>query len=201
MSSIALAETRGAVLAEAPPAAPCPSPARHWRVLWTRSNCEQLVHDDLVARGYLPFLPKVRVWSRRRNRRQQIDIPLFPGYVFLDHLLDKAAYIDVLKARGMVRALGERWDRLAEVAEAEVEAIRRLVEARLPASPHPFLKQGQWARIVRGPLQGLEGIFLRAKPGKGLLVLSVELLQRSVSVEVDCTLVVPATAQPRPHRA
>jgi transcriptional antiterminator NusG len=168
-----------------------PRPSR-WRVLWTRSHCEQLVRDQLASRGYSVFVPTVEVWSRHRGLKHLVRVPLFPGYLFLNHALDKASYLDVLRARGLVRVLGERWDRLAVVPDREIEAIRRVVEARLPAQPHPYLGQGQRVRIVSGPLASVEGILLRFQSTKGLIVLSVELLKRSVAVEVDCTAVVPA---------
>lgn len=165
--------------------------ATPWHVLWTRSHCERLVQEQVEAKGYSSFLPTIEVWSRRQGRRHLIRGPLFPGYLFLNHHLDQASYVDVLKVRGLVRILGERWDRPAEVSVEEVEAVRRVAESNLPAYPHPFLREGQRVRIVRGPLRDLEGIFLRGKPAKGLLVLSVELLQRSVAVEVDATEVAP----------
>jgi transcription antitermination factor NusG len=168
-----------------------PPPSR-WHVLWTRSHCEQLVRDQLAIKGYSVFVPTVEVWSRRGGLKHLVRVPLFPGYLFLNHALEKASYLDVLGARGMVRVLGEGWDRLAVVPDGEIEAIRRVVEARLPAQPHPYLSQGQRVRIVSGPLASVEGILLRFHTTKGLFVLSVELLQRSVAVEVDCTAVVPA---------
>ena len=163
-----------------------------WRVLWTRPHCEQLVRDQLAFRGYSVFVPTVAVWGERRGLKHLTRVPLFPGYVFLNHALDKASHLDVLRARGLVEILGEGWNRLAEVPEDEVEAIRRVVEARLPLQPHPYLDQGTRVRVVSGPLEGLEGIFLRLHSTRGLVVLSVELLQRSVAVEVDADAVVPA---------
>jgi transcription antitermination factor NusG len=80
----------------------------------------------------------------------------------------------------------------AEVPEREIQAIQRVHNARLPARPHPYLQEGQRVRITQGLLADVEGILLRSKPNKGLLVVSVDLLQRSVAVEIDCTLVVPA---------
>jgi transcription termination/antitermination protein NusG len=167
-------------------------PGGPWHVLWTRSHCERLVQEQVEAKGYAAFLPTVLVWSRQRTRPHRIRLPLFPGYLLLNHRLDQTSYVDVLKARGLIRVLGERWDRLLEVPAGEVEAIRRVVESNLPAHPSPFLRQGQRVRIVRGPLKDVEGFFLRGKPGKGLLVLSVELLRRSVAVEVEAALVTPA---------
>lgn len=173
------------------PAAPLASSTLPWHVLWTRSHCEQLVSDQLAGKGFEVFLPTIGVWSRRGAVRRPCRIPLFPGYLFLHHALDKWADVEVRKARGLVAILGERWDQRAVVPRTEVEAIRTLVGAGLPARLYPYLREGQRVRIARGPLADVEGILLRTKPHKGLLVLSVELLRRSVAVEVDCTLAIP----------
>jgi transcription antitermination factor NusG len=163
-----------------------------WYVLWTRSHFEQFVYDQLRTKGFHAFLPTIEVWSRRGGVRHLIRVPMFPGYLFLHHALDKWSDVEVRKARGLVCILGERWDHRAVVTEAEIEAIQKVVAARLPAWPHPYLREGQRVRITHGPMADVEGILLRTKPNKGLLVLSVELLRRSVAVEVDCTLAVPA---------
>ena len=160
-----------------------------WYALYTRSHCEQLVHEQLSARGFSVFLPKLDVWSRRAGVRHRISVPMFPSYLFLYHVMDKIAYIDVSKARGLVRILGERWDRLSPVPESEINAIQRVLQAELPVAPHPYLREGQRVRITHGPLNGVEGILVQTKLNKGLLVLSIELLRRSVAVEVDATAV------------
>jgi transcriptional antiterminator NusG len=162
-----------------------------WFVLWTRSHCEQLVHDQLLTKGFRAFLPTIEVWSRRADLRRRIRQPMFPGYLFLHDALDKHRDVEVRKARGLVGILGDGWDRRAVVSPREVEAIRRVVNVRAPARPHPYLKEGQRVRIVRGPMTDVEGVLLRIKDNKGLLVIGVELLNRSVAVEVDCTLTVP----------
>jgi transcription antitermination factor NusG len=162
-----------------------------WHVLWTRSNCETLVSGQLTAKGFRVYLPMLAVWCRRGSVRQRHPVPMFPGYVFLHHALDKWSDVEVRKARGLVTILGESWDRRAIVPAPEIEAIRRVTEARLPAMAHRYLREGQRVRIVRGPLEDVEGILVRSKPGKGLLVLSVQLLHHSIAVEVDCTLARP----------
>ena len=125
---------------------------------------------------------------------------MFPGYLFVHHAMDKHGYVQVLQARGVVRILGERWDRLAPVDDAEIAAIQQLATTDVHVLPHPYLREGHRVRIVDGPLTGLEGVLLQVKPGKGLLVVSVELLQRSVAVEVDCTRVVSiGNPTPPPH--
>ena len=163
-----------------------------WYALYTRSHCEQLVYEQLTARGFSVFLPKLDVWSRRGGVRHRILMPMFPSYLFMHHIMDKIGFIDVSKARGLVRILGERWDRLSPVPESEINAIQRVLQAELPVAPHPYLREGQRVRITHGPLSGVEGILVQSKLSKGLLVLSIDLLRRSVAVEVDATAVVIA---------
>lgn len=163
-----------------------------WYVLWTRSNCEQLVCDQLSAKGFELFLPKIGRWSRRGQMKYLGQVPMFPSYLFLHHAMDKTSYIEVCKSRGLARILGDRWDRLGTVPDREIEAIHKIFEADLPATSHPYLREGQRVRVAYGPLANAEGILVKSEPKKGLLVLSVELLRRSVAVEIDCTLVVPA---------
>ena len=164
-----------------------------WRALWTHSHSEQLVHDQLMAKTFDVFLPLIPVWSRRNGSRHLIRKPMFPGYLFLRHALDKASYVEIMKTNGLARILGERWDRPAVVADAEIDAIRQVLDAGLPILPHSYLREGNRVRIIQGPLKGVEGILVHNNPQKGLLVVSVELLQRSVAVEVDCTFVAPVT--------
>lgn len=167
-------------------------PPAPWHVVWTHSHCEQLVCDQLTARGFHPFLPSMGAWSTRAGRRRLISVPMFPGYLFLNDALDKTAHVEARMARGIAGILGEGWDRPAQVPEEEIQAIRRVVDSRLPTLPHPYLTEGRRVRIAAGPLVGLEGILVKARPARGLLVLSVNLLQRSVVVEVDWTYVMPA---------
>src|SRR3989442_8440760 len=168
-----------------------PSPPPAWHALWTRSHSEQLVHDQLAVKGFALFLPKIDQWSRRGGVRRLIRVPLFPGYVFLHGAMDKASYVELLKARGLVQVLGERWDRLATIPDGEIDAIQRIVGARVPTLPYPYLREGQRVRITQGPLADMEGILVRTKPNRGLLWVSVDLLRRSVAAQVTCTWVVP----------
>src|SRR5207249_4783220 len=113
-----------------------------WCVAWTRSQCEQQVHDQLAGKGFRPFLPRVNVWSRRGRFRCLSRAPMFPGYLFLPPPGDKGAFIEVRKARGLVALLGPAWDRPALVPSRDIEAIRRLSESSQPALPPPYLKEG-----------------------------------------------------------
>jgi len=162
-----------------------------WYVLWTRSQCEQTVYEQLSERGFHLFLPTLDVWVRRHGTRRHATVPMFPGYVFLNHLMDKTSYIEVTRARGLVKVMGDRWDALAEVPQGEIATIQRIQQTGVSAVPHPYLRVGERVRIAQGLLEGIEGILVRSKPEKGLVVVSVNLLQRSVAVEVDCAIVVP----------
>jgi transcription antitermination factor NusG len=176
------------------PMIPLSDATPRWHVLWVRSHCEQLVHDQLAARKFDLFLPKFEAWSMRAGTRTLSGAPLFPGYLFLRHALDKESYLEVRKARGLVSILGEGWERPAALPDFEIDAIRRMVGAKAPVTAHPYLKEGRRVRITRGSLAGLEGILLRVNLQQGLLVVSLHLLQRSVAVEVDCTAVEPLAA-------
>jgi transcription antitermination factor NusG len=166
-----------------------------WFALWTQSHCEQLVHDQLAAKGFEVFLPTIRTWSRRAGTQRLIPLPLFPSYLFVHQMMDKRSYIEIQKSRGLVRILGARWDRLTAVTDTEIDALRRIQNTELAVMPHPYLQEGQHVRINAGPLAGVEGILVRSRPNRGLVVISVDLLRQSVAVEVDCTLVTPSRAQ------
>ena len=163
-----------------------------WYAIWTRSHTEQLVADQLIGKGLDVFLPKMSIWSRRGGVRHVIQVPMFSGYVFLHEVVDKNAYVEVIKARGVVRILGEKWDRLSPISHAEIDGLQQLVESRLNVVSHPYLQEGQRVRITDGPLKDVEGLLVQNKEKKGLLVLSVELLRRSVAVQIDCSNVAPA---------
>ncbi|MGH2396583.1 MAG: transcription termination/antitermination protein NusG [bacterium] len=166
--------------------------AAQWHVLWTRSHCEYLVHDRLTAKGLHLWLPEIGIWARRGGFRHRRQVPMFPGYVFLHQAMDKATYMQVCKTSGIVRPLGDGWDRLAVIPYREIEVIQTMLRAHLPTRPHPYLREGQRVRITRGPLADIEGILVSSRSKKGLLVVSIDLLRRSVAVEVDCTIVAPA---------
>jgi len=167
-------------------------PLQHWYALYTRSHCEQLVYSQVVVKGFHVFLPKIEVWSRRVGQRRRISMPMFSNYLFIRHAMDKLSYLEVRQARGLIRILGERWDRLGVVPDADIEVIQKVLQARMPILPYPYLKEGQRVRIMSGPLVGAEGILMRHRLEKGVVVLSVDLLQRSIAVEIDCSIVAAA---------
>lgn len=175
-------------LQPAAPRSPRVAPAR-WFAVWTRSQCEAKVEAGLLRRGLEPFLPRVSVPSRRRDRRVVLAQPLFPGYLFLRFTPSRDTYLRVAAVDGVVRVLGDGWDALHAIPEPQVAAVTRIVTTGCDVRPLPWLRVGDRVRITSGPLEGLEGLVESWRAGRATFVVSVDLLQRSVGVEVSDAVV------------
>ena len=152
-----------------------------WYALRVRSRHENTVASHLRARGYESFLPLYKSRRRWSDRFKEIELPLFPGYVFCQfNLLDR---LPILTVPGSVHLVGVGRTPVA-IDEAEIAAIQAAVKSGLPRQPWPFLQIGHRVRIEHGPLCGVEGVLLGYR-GHQRIVLSVTLLQRSVAVQVD----------------
>lgn len=164
----------------------------YWHVIWTCNNCEKMVFQELSKKGYELFLPTIfqRSINKKKGNKKYLA-PMFSGYLFIRHNVDKHAYIDICSTKGLVGILGLRWDRLAKIPDDEIQLIRMAVESRLPTLAYPYLKEGDRVRIKNGSLANAEGILVKTNASKGLLVVSINLLQRSIAVEVDCLDVDP----------
>ena len=149
--------------------------------MWTRSRHEQAVREQLERKGLEAFLPTVTRWSRWKDRKKQIDWPLFPGYCFAR--FDAAARLPVLKCSGVVSIVSFYGD-IVPIPETEIDGIRRLVESDLQFDPCPLIREGMMVEVTHGPLKGVIGRLVR-KGAHARLILSVELIGQAVSVEVD----------------
>ena len=152
-----------------------------WHALHTRYQHEKVVAELLARQGFETFLPLYTTVHRWKDRTKRLSLPLFPCYVFLRGGVDRR--LQILNTPG-VHSIVQTARRPGVIPEAEMAAIRRAVEHVLRIEPHPFLANGDWVRIKSGPLVGLGGILVR-KQDQFRLVLSVEMLGRSVAVEVD----------------
>ncbi len=182
-------------------AKPCQTPVDAWYAIWTHSHCEHLVAEQLSAKGFASFLPEMPTWSKRLGTMHLIQTPMFPGYLFVRDAMDRRHYIEMLKVRGIVRILEDGWTRLTPVPDVEIDAIRQIVQAKVPVSPHVHLRHGNRVRVREGPLSGIEGIFVHDKPTKGRLVVCVSMLGTSVAVEIDCTAVEACSSAEHVHDA
>jgi transcription antitermination factor NusG len=158
--------------------------------LTVRHRHERQTERVLRLQGWETLVPMYRSRRQWSDRVKEIEMPLFSGYVFCRFLLhdrvhveDTPGVLQVVKFNGLAAPLNDR----------EIEDIRAMVGAGARLSPWPFLRAGDRVRVERGPLRGLEGTLLR-DGGEARLVVSVELLQRSIAAEVDPETVVPLKA-------
>jgi transcription antitermination factor NusG len=152
-----------------------------WFALMVRTGREKPATLHLENGGYECFLPVSKFIRRWSDRMKEIEVPLFPGYLFCR--MDPHNRLPVLMTPGVIQIVGAGKS-LIPVAEEEIAAIQRVVKNGLSTMPWPYMQVGHVARIEEGPLRGMTGIIIRIKSGMKL-VLSVSLLQRSVAVEVD----------------
>ncbi len=156
---------------------------RAWYVLYTKSRFENVVHEGLRKKSIEAFLPKIKIASKRRDRKIILDVPLFPGYLFVKTDLDTTHYLDVVKTAGVVHFVGNK-DGPILVAESTVESIRIIVSAGGPILTGTKLKKGDRVMVVRGPLTGVIGVFVRYR-GKNRIVVHVEALGQFAGVDID----------------
>ena len=158
-----------------------------WFAAYTRSRHEKRVAEQLEQRRTEFFLPLYRTVHRWKDRRMRVELPLFPGYIFVRIAQEDRRW--VLQVPGLVRLVG--FNGLpTTVPDADIEALRNGLENQINVEPHPYLKVGRCVRIRSGPLRGAEGILVRKK-GVFRVVLSIDLILRSMAVEVDTADVDP----------
>lgn len=154
--------------------------APKWYALYTRPRHEKVVQQQLHARAlesYLPLYESVRRWN---DRQKTLELPLFPGYLFVR--IPFSARLRVLTVPGVVSFVSFRGEP-ACVTNEEIQAIQTSVAERA-AEPYPYLVKGKCIRIATGPLKGLKGIVVRRK-GRLRAVISIESIMQSFAVEVD----------------
>ncbi len=161
-----------------------------WFALTVKHHHEKAVTLALNGKGLDSYLPLYRSFHRSAGRLQPVFLPVFPGYVFCS--LDINKRLPTLTIPG-VRSIVSVGRVPAEVPEAEILAVKAMVESDLPVAPHPSFYAGQQVYIECGPLRGVQGTLLECK-GNYRLVVAIELLQRAVSTEVDLAWVRPASA-------
>jgi transcriptional antiterminator NusG len=158
-----------------------------WYAVHTRSRHEDRAYLGLIQKSVNTFLPKMEVWSKRKDRKKKILIPMFPGYLFVELLsLDNEIKVNILKTFGVVRLLGK--PRSAEpiaIPDDKIDAIQRIVRSKVEVQQFQYPKVGEPARIIDGPFKGVEGLVLKTDYAKELFIVGIELLQRSVAIKLE----------------
>ncbi len=160
------------------PRAEAPPP---WFGVRTKSNQEKLAASVLEAKGVELYLPLYRVQRRWSDRIAETTLPLFPGYLFCR--FEPSQKLPIISTPGVasVVAFGNV---PAPIDNSEIEAIQALINAGNGLQPHPYLREGERIKVNSGPLEGVEGILIRKRTAWRMVV-SINLLQRSISIEID----------------
>jgi transcription antitermination factor NusG len=162
---------------------------QNWYALLTRARHEKVVAQRLHEIGVTSFLPlvsEVRKWS---DRKKLVEFPLFSCYVFARLTPTNEGRLKALRIDGVYSLVGTRAEG-TPIPEEQIETIRKIAAERVPWQAHPFLKIGQRVRIRSGALNGVEGILV-ARSGESTLVVSIDAIQRSLSVRIDGYAVEP----------
>ncbi|MGA3048209.1 MAG: UpxY family transcription antiterminator [Terracidiphilus sp.] len=166
-----------------------------WWAVYTRHQHERVVADTLAAKGFEVFLPLFETLHHWKDRDRKLLVPLFPCYLFVRERAGGRLQIVTTPGAHMILSRGEA---LAVIPADEMHGIWQATRDPARVEPHPFLKCGEHVRVVRGPLEGVEGILIRKK-NQCRLILSVEMLAQSAAVEVDANYVVPASQPVSPR--
>ena len=155
-----------------------------WYAIHTRSRFEQKVYDGLCSKSIETFLPRIEVVSRRKDRHKKLMIPMLPGYLFVRTELDAENYWRIIKTVGVVRMVTFK-SRPTPANDEEISSLMILNGTERTVHNRKYMKKGDRIMIMEGPLKGLVGFYLRHKNKTDMVVISIELLQRSLEVEIE----------------
>jgi len=158
---------------------------KQWYTLLTKSRFENVVFTNIQKKSIEAFLPKIKKRSTRKDRNMMIDVPLFPGYLFVNIGLDPEEHLSVLKTFGAVRLLGFSSGPVA-VPLSHIESLKIITGtgSDLIIGAINTIKQGEMVMVIRGPFSGVKGEFLRYK-GKERVIVKIETLGQFAGVEID----------------
>jgi len=160
-----------------------------WYALYTRSRFEKKMLSELAERNIEVFLPMREILSRWKDRNKKIWVPMFPGYIFVNHVNVPENRFRILNIPGAVRFVGQE-GRAEPVPEEQIECVRRFLESSIAVDSYPYIHVGSQVEVIAGPFKGIRGILVE-KRGKFRFVVQVDLIQQAISVEIDASDVQP----------
>ncbi len=161
-----------------------------WYALYVQVNHEKEVVKRLEQKEVSCFLPLMETWSKRLDRRKRVHLPFFPGYVFVHVFLDNYVNLTIVKTPGALNLLRNS-DGPLTIPSYQIENLQTMINSTQPLKSHAYLKEGEWVHVVRGPLGGCIGILNRIDHKRGRLIVSLDIIKKSVSVELDVEDVEP----------
>ena len=156
-----------------------------WYAVSTRSRQEKVAASMLESLGIEKFLPLAMERHQWSDRKQVVNVPLFPGYLFVRIPMLREMQLRILKVPGVVRFIGNQSGPQA-IPDAEIDGVQTVLSHRIPCTPCSIPKVGDRVRIFRGMFAGIEGTFVRSGSDTRL-VISVEMIQQAISVQVDAS--------------
>jgi transcription elongation factor/antiterminator RfaH len=156
---------------------------RNWYALYTRSRFENVVLDGLERKGVEAFLPKITVRSKRVDRKKMIQVPLFPGYLFVKTGLDPYEHLEVVKTVGVVTLVGNLQGPVP-ISSESIESLKIMVQGSQEILTGSKFKKGDRVMVASGPFAGVVGAFVRYR-GKGRVVVNIEALGQYAAVNVS----------------
>jgi transcriptional antiterminator NusG len=155
-----------------------------WYAVHARSRHEDVVYNGLRKKLIEVFLPKAQVMSRRKDRRKRIMIPLLPGYLFVHTDMSPYHYWDIIKTYGVVRIISVE-GKPVPVKDEEIASLRILHGTDRTVRNQAYMKRGDMIMIMEGALKGLTGYYVKHKGKTDKVIVSIELLKRSLAVEIE----------------
>jgi transcription elongation factor/antiterminator RfaH len=156
---------------------------KNWYALHTRSRFENVVLDGLARKEIEVFLPRITVRSKRVDRKKMIQVPLFPGYLFVKTSLDPYDHLDIVKTIGVVKMVGNRQGPVP-ISRESIESLKIMVQGNQEILTGSEFKQGDRVMVIIGPFAGVTGVFVRYR-GKGRVLVNIEALGQYAAVDVS----------------
>jgi transcription antitermination factor NusG len=164
-----------------------------WYAVYAQVRHEGKVHSRLLAKSFECLFPQMERWSRRRDRRKKIRVPIFPGYLFVHTCLDNQEHVRIRQTPGVVSLVRNK-DGPLPVPESQINSLKILLGGKEFVTSYPYLRADMYVRVVNGPLRGCEGILIRKHARKSRLVVAIDIIQQAVSVELNEEEVEPVSA-------
>ncbi len=158
-----------------------------WYAVHTRSRHEDKAYDSLIMKEFNAFLPKIEAWSKRKDRKKKILLPMFAGYLFIELTdLSPETRVEVLKTFGVVKILGNpSGSEPVPVPDDKIAALQKIINSKVEIQHFQYPDVGGRARITDGPFKGVEGTVVTTDFKKELFVITIDLLQRSVAIKLE----------------
>jgi transcription antitermination factor NusG len=156
----------------------------NWYALYVKSKHEFVVSNELRQKSIETFLPAMTMQRQWKDRKKLVDVPLFPGYVFVSIAPEAEEFLRVIKTRGTVKFISLEPGHPTPVATEEIESLKRILASGHPAEIYPHLQEGMPVRVTRGVFQGALGILKQKHHEQHVFIVNIEVLGRSVAVKM-----------------